>query len=82
MKRPKIEIVESFRWGVDLDTQSVERIPTWFWRLKGANSEKVCLSETFTRKADAKRAARRAKVLFSLVDIEADLQEMKRSKDR
>lgn len=46
-KGPHIEIVHS---ADDL----------WWWRLKGANGEIVCTSETFKRKGNAKRAASKA----------------------
>ena len=35
----------------------------WYWHLKAANGEIVCVSERFPSKANAKRAAKRARVL-------------------
>lgn len=32
----------------------------FYWALVGGNNQDMCVSETFTRKADAKRAACRA----------------------
>ena len=34
--------------------------PHYWWRLVGGNGQIICVSETFTRKADAMRSMRRA----------------------
>lgn len=41
----------------------------WYWRLKGGNGETMCISEGFTTRYSAKRAAKRARALarFALI---------------
>lgn len=41
----------------------------WYWRLRGANGEKICVSQAFPTKWNAKRAAKKARALsrFALI---------------
>jgi len=45
--------------------------PQWYWRLVGGNGEILAVSESFPSKSNAKRAAKRARVLsrFALVKV-------------
>lgn len=66
MKRvPKIEIVAS---SIQLNAEGDED-RYYFWRLKGGNGEIVCWGETYTRRGDAIRSARRAKALMVEAEI-------------
>jgi uncharacterized protein YegP (UPF0339 family) len=42
----------------------------WYWRLVGANGEKMALSEAYTTQSDAKRGAGDAKRASILAKIE------------
>lgn len=59
----RIEVFPQVRKGWTVDDP--DEIAAWYWRLVGANGEKVCVSEAYTRKSSAKRGAWRAIVIMS-----------------
>jgi uncharacterized protein YegP (UPF0339 family) len=62
MKRAVYEI---FQGG------SPTNIPAeWYWRLRAANGEPLCHSESYTRKEDAERGAKDARKASRFASIE------------
>lgn len=56
MKLPRIEVFSRSVTG-------------WYWRLVASNGETMCVSEEFTRKDDAERSAKRARMLMCIARV-------------
>lgn len=57
MRKPKFEVFKAVN-------------STWYWRLVGANGEKMALSESYIFRSTAEQGAKNAKAAAALAEIE------------